>query len=86
MIIALSVVAALGGLGVIATMCLKTASPDAGFGAALGGGGDAGSHRKGGTDELLEKLLKVSAVVWLTACFLIALLSAHLPATSGFGG
>ena len=77
MIIFFTIIASLAGAAIVACICLQTASPDAGFSAALGGGGrDAGS-RKSGTDLLLEKVLKTSAVVWIVACLIIALLGAH---------
>ena len=72
----LMVVAALSGLIIVACICLQTASPDAGFSAAMGGGG-GGASRKGGSDLMLERLLKVSAVVWIVACLALAFFEAH---------
>ncbi len=76
MITFLTIVASLAGLAIIACICLQQASPDAGFSAALGGGG-SGASRKGGSDLLLEKVLKASSVVWIASCLLLAVLSAH---------
>ena len=72
----LAIIAALGGLGIVICICLQTASPDAGFSAAMGGGGGGGS-RKGGQDLLLERVLKVSAVVWIFACLALAIAESH---------
>lgn len=85
MIIFFTIVASLAGLAIITCICLQTASPDAGFSAALGGGGDSGT-RKGGTDLLLERVLKISAVVWVAACLILAVLEAHLGGTAFTGG
>lgn len=63
-------------------MCLQQSGPDAGFSAAYGGTGNTGGSRKGGKDLMLERLMKVSAVVWILACLLLALVTAH----SGGGG
>ena len=76
LMIVLAVIGALGGLGIITCICLQTASPDAGFSAAMGGGGGGGS-RKGGQDLLLERILKVSAVVWIAAALALAIAEAH---------
>ncbi|HEY3396599.1 MAG TPA: preprotein translocase subunit SecG [Armatimonadota bacterium] len=83
MIIFFTVIAALAGISVIACMCLQTGNPDAGFSAAMGGGGDSSSH-KGGADELLSRILKISAVVWILSCLFIAIMEAH-PSTFGGG-
>lgn len=77
MLLIFSVTAAASGLAIIVTICLQTASPDAGFSAAMGGGDSRAAHRKGGQDELLERILKVSAVVWVVCCLIIAWLEAH---------
>jgi len=77
LMIVLAVIGALGGLGIIICICLQTASPDAGFSAAMGGGGGGGGSRKGGQDLLLERILKVSAVVWIAAALALAIAEAH---------
>ena len=74
--IALAVIGGLAGLAIIICICLQTASPDAGFSAAMGGGGGGGS-RKGGHDLLLERVLKASAVVWVAASLALAIAEAH---------
>lgn len=76
LMIVLAVIGGLGGLGIIVCICMQTASPDAGFSAAMGGGGGGGS-RKGGHDMLLERALKVSAVVWIAASLAMAIAEAH---------
>jgi len=85
MIIFLTVIASLAGVAIITCICLQTASPDAGFSAALGGGGDSAS-RKGGSDLMLERVLKVSAVVWLMSCLILAVLEARLGGSAFLGG
>ena len=72
-----AVLATLAGGAMIAVMCLQQASPDAGFSAAMGGGGGGGASRKGGTDELLERVMKAGAVMWVACVLVIALLEAH---------
>jgi protein translocase SecG subunit len=86
MIIFFTVVASLAGLAIVICICLQTASPDAGFSAAMGGGSDSGASRKGGTDLMLERVLKVSAVVWVAACLILAVLEAHLGGSAFTGG
>lgn len=74
--IALAVIGGLAGLAIITCICLQTASPDAGFSAAMGGGGGGGS-RKGGHDLLLERVLKFSAWIWILASLALAVADAH---------
>ena len=77
MIILFTILASLAGIAVIACICLETASPDAGFSAAMGsGGGDSGS-RKSGHDLVLERVLKFSAVIWVFSCLILAVLESH---------
>jgi preprotein translocase subunit SecG len=78
-----AVLATLAGGAMITVMCLQQASPDAGFSAAMGAtGAGGGASRKGGMDELLEKLMKAGAVVWVACVLIIGLLEAH----PGLGG
>jgi protein translocase SecG subunit len=77
MIIALTVIASLAGIAVIASICMQNASPDAGFSAAMGGGGGDSSSRKSGHDLMLERVLKFSAVIWVVSCLLLAVLESH---------
>ena len=72
-----AVLATLAGGAIITAMCLQQASPDAGFSAAMGGGGGGGASRKGGTDEVLERVMKAGAVVWVACVLVISLLEAH---------
>jgi protein translocase SecG subunit len=77
MMIALQIIAVLGALAIIACILMQTTTADAGFSAAMGGGGGDSASRKGGTDLLLERILKASAVVWVLACLALAVLEAH---------
>ena len=77
MIILFTVLASVAGIAIIACICLQSASPDAGFSAAMGGGGGDSSSRKGAQDLLLERVLKVSAVVWVFCCLILAVLTAQ---------
>ncbi len=70
-----AVLASLSGIAIIACICLQTASPDAGFSAAMGGGGGGdSSSRKSGQDLVLERVLKASAVIWVISCLILAIL------------
>jgi protein translocase SecG subunit len=70
------VLAAVAGLAVIASMLMKTSSPDSGFSAAMGGGSSGGmGSRKGSMDELLDKVMIGGAIVWVLSCVLLSALS-----------
>ena len=77
MVIFFITIATVAGLAIVVAICLQTASHDAGFSAAMGGGSGGGAARKGGTDLMLERLLKVSAVTWILACLALAIVQAH---------
>jgi preprotein translocase subunit SecG len=76
MAIAFAVIAGVAGLAIVVCICAQTASPDAGFSAAMGGSSGGAAH-KGGEDLLLERILKASAVVWILAAVALAVLEAH---------
>lgn len=64
-------IALLSGLGLITAVTLQTNKAES-FSAAMGGG-DSGRFRKGSKEEMLDRLTKVSAVVWIVACALNAM-------------
>jgi protein translocase SecG subunit len=65
-------IALLSGLGLITAVTLQTNKAES-FSAAMGGG-DGGRFRKGSKEEMLDRLTKISAVVWISACALNALI------------
>jgi protein translocase SecG subunit len=75
--IALKIVACLAGLAIIVCIVMQTSTADAGFSAAMGGSSGSSSAHKGPQDLLLERVIKVAAVVWIVACLALAVLGAH---------
>jgi protein translocase SecG subunit len=64
-------IAVLSGIGLITAVTLQTNKADS-FSAAMGGG-DSGRFRKGSKEEMLDRLTKLSAIVWIAACALNAM-------------
>jgi protein translocase SecG subunit len=75
--IVLMIIAALAGIAIVVCIVMQTSTADAGFSAAMGGGSGSSAARKGGTDLMLERVLKVAAVVWIVACLALAIYKAH---------
>jgi protein translocase SecG subunit len=66
----LMIIAAISGIALIAAVTLQTSKAES-FSAAMGGGGsDASRHRKGSREEMLDRLTKYSAIVWISAAAL----------------
>ncbi len=61
-------IALVSGIALVTAVTLQTNKAES-FSAAMGGG-DSGRFRKGSKEEMLERLTKVSAIVWIAACAL----------------
>lgn len=64
-------IAAISGVALIISVMLQTNKAES-FSAAMGGGGDQGRFRKGSREELLDRVTKYSAIVWIVSCALLA--------------
>ncbi len=68
--IILMVIAAISGIALITAVALQTSKAES-FSAAMGGGGsDPSRFRKGSREEMLDRLTKYSAIVWMSAAAL----------------
>jgi len=68
--IILMVIATLSGIALIAAVALQTSKAES-FSAAMGGGGgDSSRFRKGSREEMLDRLTKYSAIVWISTAAL----------------
>ena len=66
----LMVIAAISGIALIVAVALQTNKAES-FSAAMGGGGGDASHfRKGSREEMLDRLTKYSAIVWISTAAL----------------
>ncbi len=63
----LMVIATISGVALIAAVAMQTSKAES-FSAAMGGGGgDASRFRKGSREEMLDRLTKYSAIIWISA-------------------
>lgn len=76
MVTAMAVVALTSGIALILSVMFQTSKAE-GFSAAMGGGGTDTRFKPGSREEWLYKLTKVSAVVWLVSCTVMAALWYH---------
>lgn len=67
--IVLMSIAALSGLALIIAVTMQTSKAES-FSAAMGGGGDSGRFRKGSREELLDRVTKLAAIVWISSAAL----------------
>jgi len=66
----LMIIAAISGIALIAAVAMQTSKAES-FSAAMGGGGgDASRFRKGSREEMLDRLTKYSAIIWMSAAAL----------------
>ena len=65
-------IAVISGVTLITTVALQTSKAD-GFSAAMGGGADSSQFRKGSREEMLDRLTKYSAIVWIISCAIYAI-------------
>jgi protein translocase SecG subunit len=71
MLVASMIVAVVSGVVLIISVMMQD-SKNAGFSAAMGGS-DTAQFTKGSREELFDKITKVSAVIWIISCVLVAL-------------
>jgi protein translocase SecG subunit len=64
------IVAVLSGVGLIACVLLQTTTAES-FSASMGGQ-ETSRFQKGSRDELLEKICRASAIVWVLAMLFVA--------------
>ncbi len=72
MLIAAQIIAGLSGIALIVSVLLQTTTAE-GFSASLGGQ-ETARFQKGSRDEMLERVAKIGAIVWIVACFAVAIL------------
>lgn len=65
--------ALLSGIILITAVALQTSKAES-FSAAMGGAGDSGRFRKGSREEMIDRLTKYSAIVWIVACAINAVI------------
>ena len=65
-------IALVSGIVLTLAVMLQTSKAES-FSAAMGGS-DTGHFKKGSREEMLDKLTKVSAIIWILACVLNAAL------------
>jgi len=75
MLMAMIVVSVVSGVGLILTVSLQTSKAES-FSAAMGGT-DSSQFRKGTREELLARLTKYLAIVWILSCAVVAVLWYH---------
>jgi len=66
-------IASVSGITLIISVMLQD-SKSTGFTAAMGGS-DSGSYAKGSREELYDKITKVSAIVWILATVVVAIIN-----------
>lgn len=65
-------IAVISALVLITAVAMQTNKADS-FSAAMGGSGDQGRFRKGSREEMLDKMTKYSAIVWILSCAALAI-------------
>jgi len=64
------IIALLSGVGLVASVLLQTTTAES-FSASLGGR-ETSRFQKGSRDEMLEKICRASAVVWILSMLFVA--------------
>lgn len=72
MLIGISVLCLVSGIGLIVSVVLQTSKAES-FSAAMGGA-DTGQFRKGTREELLARITKYLAIVWIVSSVVSAVL------------
>lgn len=67
------VIAFISGIALILAVMLQTNKAESLSAAMGGGGGDQGKFRKGSREEMIDRITKYSAIIWIVACVLNAL-------------
>ncbi len=65
----LMIIAAISGIALITAVTLQTTKAES-FSAAMGTGADSTRFRKGSREEILERITKFSAIVWISSAAL----------------
>jgi protein translocase SecG subunit len=74
MLFAIQLVAMISGIALIASVVMQTTKADS-FSSAMGGGGaEASKFRPGSREDWLQKVTKVSAVLWLASMVVCAII------------
>ena len=68
----LMIIAMISGVALIAAVALQTSKAES-FSAAMGGS-DSSKFRKGSREEMLDRLTKYAAIVWIVSCAIYAIL------------
>ena len=76
MLVAMMVVSVVSGVALIVTVSLQTSKAES-FSAAMGGA-DSSQFRKGSRDELLARLTKYLAIIWIASAAVCAVLWYHV--------
>jgi protein translocase SecG subunit len=64
------VIAFISGISLTIAVMLQTNKAES-FSAAMGGAGDSGRFRKGSREEMLDRITKYAAIVWISSCALL---------------
>lgn len=72
MLLVIQIIAIISGIALITAVVMQTTKAD-GFSAAMGGAADSSKFRKGSREDMLEKITKVAAVVWIFSMFIGAI-------------
>ena len=67
------IIASVSGVILIVSVMLQD-SKNAGFSAAMGGS-DTAQFTKGSREELYDKITKVSAIIWIGSCVVVAIMT-----------
>ena len=76
MLTAMIAVSVATGVGLIVTVALQTSKAES-FSAAMGGP-DSSQFRKGTREELLARLTKYLAIIWIASCTVSTIMWYHL--------
>jgi protein translocase SecG subunit len=68
--LAIEIISLLSGLALIVSVMFQTSKAD-GFSAAMGSGSET-RFKPGSREEWLYKITRVSAIVWIVSCLLVA--------------
>ena len=67
------IIASVSGVVLIISVMMQD-SKNAGFSAAMGGS-DTAQFTKGSREELYDKITKVSAIIWIASCVVVAIMT-----------
>ncbi len=67
------IIASVSGVVLIISVMMQD-SKNAGFSAAMGGS-DTAQFSKGSREEFYDKITKVSAVIWIASCVVVAIMT-----------